>query len=68
MLGGMVFFFHQLGAFLGGWLGGRLYVLTSSYDAVWWLPVGLAILAALLNVPVREALVARLQPAAERAG
>ena len=67
LLGGIVFFFHQVGAFLGGWLGGRLYVLTGSYDVVWWLSVGLALLAALLNVPVRETPVARLQPATGRA-
>jgi predicted MFS family arabinose efflux permease len=67
MLGGIVYLFHQVGAFLGGWLGGRLYVLTGSYDVVWWISVGLALLAALLNVPVRETPVARLQPAAGRA-
>jgi predicted MFS family arabinose efflux permease len=60
MLGGAVFFFHQVGAFLGGWLGGRLYVTTGSYDVVWWLSVGLAALAAALNVPIREVPVARL--------
>lgn len=64
MLGGIVFFFHQVGAFLGGWLGGRLYVLTGSYDAVWWISVGLSLLAALLNVPVREAPAARAGAAA----
>lgn len=67
LLGGIVFFFHQVGAFLGGWLGGRLYVLTGSYDVVWWLSVGLALLAALLNAPVRETPVARLRPAEGRA-
>jgi MFS family permease len=60
MLGGAVFFFHQLGAFLGGWLGGRLYVTTGSYAVVWWLSVGLAAVAAALNVPIREVPVARL--------
>ena len=65
MLGGIVFFFHQVGAFLGGWLGGRLYVATGSYDVVWWLSIGLALLAALLNVPVREDPVARLRPVPE---
>lgn len=65
MLGGVVFFFHQLGAFLGGWLGGRLYVATGSYDLVWWLSIALALVAALLNVPVREEPVARLQAAPE---
>jgi len=64
MLGGIVFFFHQVGAFLGGWLGGKLYVMTGSYDVVWWISIGLALLAALLNVPVRETPVARLAPAA----
>ena len=65
MLGGIVFFFHQVGAFLGGWLGGRLYVATGSYDLVWWISIGLALVAALLNVPVREVPVARLQAAPE---
>ena len=65
MLGGIVFFFHQVGAFLGGWLGGRLFVTTGSYDLVWWLSIALAVLAALLNVPVREVPVARLRAAAE---
>lgn len=67
MLGGIAFFFHQVGAFLGGWLGGRLYVLTGSYDLVWWLSVALGLLAALLNLPIREVPVARLRLAAERA-
>jgi predicted MFS family arabinose efflux permease len=66
-LGGLVFLFHQVGAFLGGWLGGRLYAVTGSYDVVWWISVGLAVLAALLNVPVREAPVARLGAAAAEA-
>jgi len=64
-LGGAVFFFHQVGAFLGGWLGGRLYVATGSYDVVWWLSVALGVVAALLNVPVREEPVARLRAAQE---
>jgi predicted MFS family arabinose efflux permease len=68
MLGGIVFFFHQVGAFLGGWLGGRLYVATGSYDLVWWSAIGLAVLAALLNVPVREVPVERIRAGAELAG
>ena len=64
-LGGAVFFFHQVGAFLGGWLGGRLYVATGSYDVVWWLSVALGVVAALLNLPVREEPVARLRAAEE---
>lgn len=62
-LGGVVFFFHQVGAFLGGWLGGRIYGLAGSYEAVWWLSIGLAVLAALLNLPIREEPVARLRAA-----
>ena len=67
MLGGVVFFFHQVGAFLGGWLGGRLFVATGSYDLVWWLSIALALLAALLNVPIREVPVARVRAAPEGA-
>jgi MFS family permease len=67
-LGGVVFFFHQIGAFLGGWLGGRIYVMTGSYDAVWWASVGLGVAAALLNLPIREVPVARLRVAPEVAG
>lgn len=61
MLGGIVFLFHQLGAFLGGWLGGVVYDQTGSYDLIWHVSIGLSLLAAALNVPVRERPVARLQ-------
>ena len=61
MLGGIVFLFHQLGAFLGGWLGGYLYDRTGSYELVWQIAIGLSLLAALLNWPVREQPVARVQ-------
>ena len=54
MLGGVVFFCHQVGAFLGGWLGGRIYDQSGSYDAVWTIAIGLALIAALLNWPIRE--------------
>jgi len=67
MLGGFVFFFHQIGSFLGGWLGGRVYTMTGRYDLVWWISIGLALLAALLNVPIKEAPVARLAAAPEGA-
>ncbi|MFI8747836.1 MFS transporter [Pseudomonas sp. NPDC077186] len=63
MLGGIVFLFHQLGSFLGGWLGGYLYDHTGSYDLVWQIAVLLSLLAAVLNWPVREVPVARLQEA-----
>jgi predicted MFS family arabinose efflux permease len=61
MLGGIVFLFHQLGAFLGGWLGGVVYDQTGSYDLVWQISILLSLLAAALNWPVRERPVARLQ-------
>lgn len=61
MLGGIVFLFHQLGAFLGGWLGGLVYDQTGSYDLVWQLSIALSLLAGALNWPVRERPVARLQ-------
>lgn len=54
MLGGIVFLFHQLGAFLGGWLGGVVYDRTGSYDLVWQISILLSLLAAALNWPVRE--------------
>jgi len=61
MLGGIVFLFHQLGAFLGGWLGGVVYDRTGSYDLIWQVSILLSLLAAALNWPVRERPVARLQ-------
>jgi predicted MFS family arabinose efflux permease len=54
MLGGFVFLGHQVGSFLGVWLGGKLYDSTGSYDVVWWLAVALGVAAALINLPVRE--------------
>jgi hypothetical protein len=50
MLGGIVFLFHQLGAFLGGWLGGVVYDQTGSYDLIWQVSIVLSLLAAALNV------------------
>ena len=64
MLGGFVFLSHQVGSFLGAWLGGRLYDSTGSYDVVWWIAVALGGFAALINLPVREAAIARPLPAA----
>lgn len=61
MLGGIVFLFHQLGSFLGGWLGGVVYDRTGSYDLIWQVSILLSLLAAALNWPVRELPVARLQ-------
>jgi MFS family permease len=54
MLGGIVFLAHQLGAFLGGWLGGVLYDRLGSYDLAWGVAIGLSLLAAVLNLPIKE--------------
>ena len=51
---GIVFFSHQLGSFLGIWLGGRMYDAYGSYIAVWWFGVGVGLFSALVHLPVRE--------------
>ena len=63
MLGGFVFLSHQVGSFLGVWLGGKLYDATGSYDVVWWLSIALGVMAMLANLPVRESAILRAQPA-----
>lgn len=63
MLGGIVFLSHQVGSFLGVWLGGVLYDQTGSYDIVWWIGVVLGLFAAIVHWPIREKAVERLQPA-----
>lgn len=60
MLFGFVFFGHQVGSFLGVWLGGYLFDLTGSYQLVWMISVALAVVAALLNWPIDERQVERL--------
>jgi predicted MFS family arabinose efflux permease len=60
---GLVFLSHQVGAFVGVWLGGRVYDLAGSYDLVWWLAVALAAVAALLHAPIDERPLVRVQPA-----
>jgi MFS family permease len=62
MLGGFVFFSHQIGSFMGVWLGGYLYDRTGSYDIVWYIAIALGVFAALVNLPVREAPIARPVP------
>ena len=64
MLGGIVFLSHQLGSFMGVWLGGKLYDTTGSYDVVWWIAVALGVFAAIANLPVKEAAIVRASPAA----
>lgn len=54
MLGGLVFTFHQIGAFLGGWLGGLLFDWTGSYNVVWWICIALSVIAAAVNWPLQE--------------
>jgi len=51
---GIVFFSHQLGAFIGVWLGGRLYDAYDSYTAVWWIGIGVGLLSAIVHLPIRE--------------
>jgi predicted MFS family arabinose efflux permease len=51
---GLVFFSHQLGSFLGVWLGGLAFDLTGSYDAVWLASIGLGLIAAVLHLPISE--------------
>jgi predicted MFS family arabinose efflux permease len=57
---GIVFFSHQVGSFLGVWLGGYLYDTYGSYDLIWWLSIALGLIAALLHWPIDERAVARL--------
>jgi predicted MFS family arabinose efflux permease len=59
MLGGFVFFSHQIGSFMGVWLGGLLYDRTGSYDIVWWIAIALGVFAGVVNLPVREAPIQR---------
>ncbi len=59
MLSGLVFFGHQLGSFMGAWLGGYLYDKTGSYDSVWAIAMALGVAAALINLPIREVAITR---------
>lgn len=54
MLTGIAFLFHQVGSFVGGWLGGWGYDVSGSYDMVWYVAIALSLLAAALNWPIRE--------------
>ena len=62
MLSGCVFFSHQLGSFMGVWLGGFLYDRTANYDAVWLIAIALGVVAGLVNLPLREEPIARRSP------
>ncbi|MEL7301311.1 MAG: MFS transporter [Pseudomonadota bacterium] len=62
---GIVFFSHQLGSFLGVWLGGRLYDIYGDYTAVWWVGVAVGAFSAIVHLPIKESpLGSRSQPAA----
>lgn len=54
MLGGVVFFGHQLGSFAGGWMGGALYDRFGTYDVAWGVAIALSLISAILNAPIRE--------------
>jgi len=59
MLSGFVFFSHQIGSFMGVWLGGYLYDKTGSYDVVWLISIALGVMAALINLPIKEVAISR---------
>ena len=59
MLSGFIFMSHQIGSFMGVWLGGFLYDKTGSYDVVWYIAIALGVFAGLINLPVKEAPIAR---------
>jgi MFS family permease len=63
MLYGIVFLSHQVGSFFGAWMAGALYDITGNYDAAWGASIALAVIAALLHLPIRAVPVTRLQPA-----
>jgi len=56
---GLVMLAHQMGGFLGAWLGGRVFELTGAYDLIWIVDIVLAVGAALIHLPIREARLAR---------
>jgi len=61
---GIAFLSHQVGGFLGVWLGGVLYEATGSYDSIWWGSVALGVASGLINLPIREKPAPQLQRAA----
>ena len=64
MLSGFAFFSHQVGSFMGAWLGGVLYDRTGSYDIVWYLSIALSVAAGLINLPIDEREIRRRPQAA----
>ena len=51
---GLVFFSHQIGSFLGVWMGGRLYDATGDYTLVWWIGIGVSVFSTLIHMPIKE--------------
>lgn len=68
MLSGFVFLSHQVGSFLGVWMGGLLYDRTGTYDVAWLIAIALGVLAALINLPVNESAIIRTAPRAPAMG
>jgi len=64
MLSGAVFFGHQIGGFLGAWLGGVIFTRQGSYDLAWWISIALGVFAAIVCAPINERPIARSAPAA----
>ena len=60
VLYGIVYFSHQLGSFTGVWLGGRMFDATGNYTTIWWLLIGLGIVASFLHMPINDRPVPRL--------
>jgi MFS family permease len=64
MLAGLAFFSHQVGGFLGVWLGGLVFERTGSYELIWWLSILFGVMSALINLPIQEKPVVRIAPQA----
>jgi hypothetical protein len=65
MLSGFVFFSHQIGSFLGAWMGAVIFDMNKSYDVMWYIIIAAGIFGGLINLPVKETAVIRapLKPA-----
>jgi MFS family permease len=63
MLAGLAFFSHQIGGFLGVWMGGIIFERTGAYDVIWWLSILFGLLSAIINLPIVEKPVHRLAQA-----
>jgi MFS family permease len=61
MLSGFVFFSHQIGSFLGAWMGAVIFDANKSYDVMWYIIIALGIFGGLINLPVKEVAVTRLK-------